>query len=138
MFELYTGNRYMPSTSFASHIQSLMEGKRPKFQYSTPTAFRELSEACWTQQPEARPTDQAIIDALKEMGAAMQTDSGILDPKGNLPVCANAAAHACGSVMATYLEPSMMEGLAANAAFAKRRESQGTSDALLDSISVNY
>lgn len=43
--------------------------KRPEFSIGVPRAYRDLAEACWAENPEARPTFVGVLESLTAMRA---------------------------------------------------------------------
>jgi Protein tyrosine and serine/threonine kinase len=51
----------------ASSLHRVMAGKRPSFPAGTPAAYEQLTCACWAQDPEQRPSAEAIINTVQQM-----------------------------------------------------------------------
>ena len=67
MYEMYTGTQAGKNKSMAEHVQDVMNGARPVYPADTPIPFQSLSESCWAQDPNDRPSDESIIRQLKAM-----------------------------------------------------------------------
>ncbi|KAF5837643.1 kinase-like domain-containing protein [Dunaliella salina] len=92
LWELYTGGspfRDMPPVLLGHSI--VKDGKRPTWPAHVPKGYRDLANACWDQNPDARPSFVAILKELQllrnELGhpTAPLQPYPVQQPQGQLP-----------------------------------------------------
>jgi len=68
LWELFSGGHAFAGTQRAllGHLIT-KEGKRPEFNPTTPSAYRQLAECCWQPNADARPTFDEILETLLQM-----------------------------------------------------------------------
>lgn len=68
MWQLITRERpYANKSAFDAAAGVSQESARPPFPNGTPTAFAQLIEKCWDDDPQARPQFDAIVTRLIEL-----------------------------------------------------------------------
>jgi serine/threonine protein kinase len=86
LWQLITRERpYANKSAFDAAAGVSMESARPPFPDETPTAFAQLIEQCWNDDPQARPQFDAIVTRLKELVSVLtEPDKAFLDaPMGH-------------------------------------------------------
>ncbi|KAF5837079.1 hypothetical protein DUNSADRAFT_4860 [Dunaliella salina] len=61
------------------------EGKRPSWPSSVPKSYRDLANACWDQNPDARPRFEVILEELTKMRTRLGIPTPPLQPTSVQP-----------------------------------------------------
>ncbi|GBG00256.1 hypothetical protein Rsub_12900 [Raphidocelis subcapitata] len=133
LWELYTGGH-----AFADVPRALLghkvavQGLRPRFPGYAPREYRQLAEACWTADPEKRPTFDEILEILTRMRTRLGGTTTPLTPytvprihSADILDAAAEAAEAASASAAARSAPSTDPGSGGEAAAASAAPSAG-------------
>ena len=118
MYELYTGIVSSTNSSLASRLSGLIAGLRPVFPHDTPVAFQDLAKACWSENPEERPSNDAIVETLKRISDETHTGGqganltlGKLIATGDGGVLTHEGSQICNDGMEGYVAPQRLRAV---------------------------
>ena len=80
-FEMAAGTKPFSGHSFQDHYERVVvKGERPEFPPNWPKDLQDLLASCWHEDPQARPTMQAVVnEAMKMLQHSARGDTGWID-----------------------------------------------------------
>lgn len=66
VYEIITGQEPYEAKSFYEIFTKISTGERPQIDNLVPLSYKNLIESCWSQNPDDRPTFEAIVNGIKE------------------------------------------------------------------------